>query len=1330
MIRWLHISDLHLGNVEVESRNMRKHLPKFLTENFRHIDYIFLTGDIRTAGLKYPDYTQQMAEYLRKLCEVCGIGTDRLFIVPGNHDVNRVEAGRDEAIKRVMFKRNGYYNPKVGKIEDKDSELIWNGEADFRNFLSNLYDKDRMSFYEDFKQPHFNIETDDFNIVHIDTNVVYTEEQEAFDLIVGTEGLFNALETINKKKPTILLTHYPITSLLQDEKKQVSILLQHEGVRLWLAGHEHDHILQRMRYGDMLQAGELRYEGNASASFLIGEYNPDTFKCEVRAFHWFNEGWSQYPIVNLDADRKEVHEFDLKPADSDSVLILTKKARKANKSSMDRLLENFDRSLLCKLSNEGKRCNLIDVLKDSWNSDNSNIILLGDGGMGKSTMLLDFCKNTTTPTLYISAEQLTAIGVGLVDYCKIELFDGNETDFHKALFSRYEHQSLILIVDGLNEVDSVNENRFINEIQRLNLYKGVQIVIASRTDFTNRYSLRNYNKVHLDKLTDDVLHTLFVDEEWKDIVASPNLHRLLQNPMLVTIYKEICSIISEFHDIDFLKWKLPVENPTDLFHNYYLAQIALMMKRHGAIGEKILTAMVCIDHILPAIAYKYETTYSINKTNADFHSILYKVIQEEKVTEDGLIEIRDQYRFRGELKIDYGIVADMLIDELHLLHRDKHTTSFTHQMYRDYLSSRYIINKTGKNENILEIWNTRTIPLPICIHVMNGSRNYWNGIAKNVKEAGEKDHTAIMLLNNLFTCFPSTVTGGIVDFSKLNLKDIQLPNLNPFEKKVSLKGSLISDFTLGINKKEGKPIHVMCFSPDHNYIAAAIGTTIIIFNINDSKEVFRYNIGKIPTQMIFYDKYLIINSGAFVILHFDKEWKYIGEIKTEGSNIFNSKIKTVIASGDDLYIYYNNRHLIFRLTDCQIIRLEHKPHREMTVKEGTSLMGLRQSVDIKRVNGIIDGETAIASVDTLTAKSYADGRIEISNEGEIISVLGERNTILLDAGISNDGNYAVTLSFEVFDDYRRIQIWDLNQKLKMNELLCDPQITRINLPENGRWIFGETENSTWVYDTLNQKDKWFDEIFVSNQHGKLIAFGDSLMRKSEDGKLVLYNLDTNESIECVSPYRDPSIIYPLKNERLAAVDKSGRYLKFNNDRDGKEVTIYPDGFEKIVAIQEFKNKPFMAVATYDGRISVYHTGTGKRIRILDNNFKVSLTTKHIEKTIMAHSDRRNHITIDFFFEKNVYGEKRGWWHHYPYRGKIDSKILDLSFNEKDNSLDVILANGKILFLSEDRCQYKGEAHIIVAFNTDAYYFNGAICSNEIAKTLKQNNCKFDELIIK
>ena len=69
-----------------------------------------------------------------------------------------------------------------------------------------------------------------------------------------------------------------------------------------------------------------------------------------------------------------------------------------------------------------------------------------------------------------------------------------------------------------------------------------------------------------------------------------------------------------------MNWALPIRNATDLLYDYYVAQIALLIQRNSIDGQKAQIAYQSIFDILPAIAYAYEVSYSLNKENAEFQT--------------------------------------------------------------------------------------------------------------------------------------------------------------------------------------------------------------------------------------------------------------------------------------------------------------------------------------------------------------------------------------------------------------------------------------------------------------------------------------------------------------------------------------------------------------------------------------------------------------------------------------------------------------------------------------------------------------------------------------
>lgn len=95
-IRFLHVSDFHLRPSRVaryEQDRVLDGLVRFLERDRASfpLDLVFVTGDLAHSG-KAEEYELVMA-LLRRLLAATGVPPERLFVVPGNHDVDR-RAGR------------------------------------------------------------------------------------------------------------------------------------------------------------------------------------------------------------------------------------------------------------------------------------------------------------------------------------------------------------------------------------------------------------------------------------------------------------------------------------------------------------------------------------------------------------------------------------------------------------------------------------------------------------------------------------------------------------------------------------------------------------------------------------------------------------------------------------------------------------------------------------------------------------------------------------------------------------------------------------------------------------------------------------------------------------------------------------------------------------------------------------------------------------------------------------------------------------------------------------------------------------------------------------
>ena len=108
-LTWLHLSDIHFHpNTDWHDEAARSTLLSYLKTTFARDeslspDLIFCTGDIafgQTSSSPLNDQFKAAMKFFDSLLEVCGrkdvpLAKDCLFVVPGNHDVNRKSINQD-----------------------------------------------------------------------------------------------------------------------------------------------------------------------------------------------------------------------------------------------------------------------------------------------------------------------------------------------------------------------------------------------------------------------------------------------------------------------------------------------------------------------------------------------------------------------------------------------------------------------------------------------------------------------------------------------------------------------------------------------------------------------------------------------------------------------------------------------------------------------------------------------------------------------------------------------------------------------------------------------------------------------------------------------------------------------------------------------------------------------------------------------------------------------------------------------------------------------------------------------------------------------------------
>lgn len=111
LFTWLHLSDIHFGQgrehkqatqefvmlgIPEAIERVRKEHP----ESLRSIDAVLVTGDIAFSGQE--TQYERALDWLRDASRACGVGLDRVFAVPGNHDVDMKPNATTDAVVAAL----------------------------------------------------------------------------------------------------------------------------------------------------------------------------------------------------------------------------------------------------------------------------------------------------------------------------------------------------------------------------------------------------------------------------------------------------------------------------------------------------------------------------------------------------------------------------------------------------------------------------------------------------------------------------------------------------------------------------------------------------------------------------------------------------------------------------------------------------------------------------------------------------------------------------------------------------------------------------------------------------------------------------------------------------------------------------------------------------------------------------------------------------------------------------------------------------------------------------------------------------------------------------
>jgi len=238
--RWLHLSDFHFGKKPDTTyqqpfiaKKIISHVTEYVKSNGEP-DAVFITGDIANSA-SVDEYTQFNECIFLPLMQLFGDQfSERIFLVPGNHDVQRntnKRFGREE----FLTIDDGNFEPSDMSLDDR-----WMLVGRFANFVEQAVPAciKKLAGIDGTYNERIVAESGSVSVVGLNTSWLCRDSDDEGNLTPGIALLRAALEKTQPQDVVIVLGHHPLDWLDRSHRDAIKTLLSQYNA-LYLHGHMH-----------------------------------------------------------------------------------------------------------------------------------------------------------------------------------------------------------------------------------------------------------------------------------------------------------------------------------------------------------------------------------------------------------------------------------------------------------------------------------------------------------------------------------------------------------------------------------------------------------------------------------------------------------------------------------------------------------------------------------------------------------------------------------------------------------------------------------------------------------------------------------------------------------------------------------------------------------------------------------------------------------------------------------------------------------------------------------------------------------------------------------
>ncbi len=306
-LTWLHLCTPKTGwKADKVIEKLKEDLSLMQQQHHLKPDLLFFTGDLAFGQLGEDDYSiqsqfEEVSLLLDEICQLFKLSTEQVFIVAGNHDINRNSIG----------KMSPAYLASLSGDHDKDTEeingMLHSANQDWQQFMQ------RLTEYQAFLQenyPHLlqdpkrltyaiekNINGVDVGIAGFNSAWSCATDKEKGKLWLGGKWQIETLSSqLKQSHLKIALSHHPLNWLVEQENPAIDPLLEQQ-FDFFLHGHEHQSWVDINPEHIRLAAGACYGEKPSETGYSFVRLNLEQATGEVWLRKFDDQGLGWIPRV-------------------------------------------------------------------------------------------------------------------------------------------------------------------------------------------------------------------------------------------------------------------------------------------------------------------------------------------------------------------------------------------------------------------------------------------------------------------------------------------------------------------------------------------------------------------------------------------------------------------------------------------------------------------------------------------------------------------------------------------------------------------------------------------------------------------------------------------------------------------------------------------------------------------------------------------------------------------------------------------------------------------------------------------------------------------------